>query len=73
MDRRDRTALDHPRNGSAMAIVELGGLARRFTIQQPIRAVRVEPDHPVPDDLPTNAADLGCLVARCSVIDRRNS
>ena len=71
MDCGDRSALNHPRNGSAMGIIELGGLPRRFTIQKPIRAVRIEPDHPVPDDLQTNAADLGCLGARCTVIDSR--
>ena len=33
MDRRDWAALDHPRNGLALGVIELGGLARRFAVQ----------------------------------------
>ena len=73
MDRRDRAALDHPRDRQALSIIELGGLARRFAVPQPVGAVRVEPDHPVPDDLKTDAADLGRLGAHCAVIDSRKS
>jgi len=64
VDSRDRAALDHPCDRQALSVVELGGLARRFAVPQAVGAVRVEPGHPVPDDLQTNAADLGCLGAR---------
>ena len=73
MGRRDRAALDHPRNGLALNIVELRGLARRFAVEQAVRAARIEPHHPVPNDLKSDATDLRCLGARRTVIDRCNS
>ena len=43
MNRRDRAALDHLGDYLALAIIELGGLVRRLSIQQTLRALRVEP------------------------------
>jgi hypothetical protein len=45
MGRRDRAALDHPRNGLALNIVELRGLARRFAVEQAVRAPRFFVNH----------------------------
>ena len=43
VDRRDWSALDHLGDCLALAIIELGGLAWRLSVQQPVRAVRIEP------------------------------
>jgi hypothetical protein len=51
MNCRDRAALDHLGDCLTLAIIELGGLAWRLSIQQTLRALRVEPQYPVPDDL----------------------
>jgi hypothetical protein len=43
VDSRDRAAFDHPRDGLALTIIELGGLAWRFSVQQNRQGPRVEP------------------------------
>ncbi len=73
VDRRDRAALDHPRNRLALRVIELRGLPWRLAVQETVRPPRVEPQHPVPDDLKPNAADLRRLGARRAVIDRGKS
>ena len=73
VNRRDRAALDHQGDCLALAIIQLGRLAWRLSVQQPIGAMRVEPQHPVPDDLYTDAADLGRLGAGRAVVDRCKS
>src|ERR1700680_1373226 len=73
VDRRDRTALDHPCDDLALGIVELRWLARRFAVKQAVRASRIEPEHPIPDDLEPDIAELRSLTARRTVIDRRHS
>ena len=70
MDRRDRATLDHPGDHLALGVIELGGLPRRLAVQQSVGPASVEPQHPVPDDLQTDTADLRRLGARCTVIDR---
>ena len=55
----------------ALSIIELRGLARRFAVEQPVRTACIEPHHPVPNDLKTDAADLRRLGARRTVVDRR--
>src|SRR5882672_11094102 len=47
VDRRDRSALDHPRDSLALGIIELRGLARRFAVKQPVRTACIEPQHPI--------------------------
>jgi len=42
VDRRDRTTFDEPGKGLALAIIELGWLARRFAINQTIGTFGVE-------------------------------
>ena len=61
VNRWDRAALDHPRDGLALGITELRGLARRLAITKAVGAPRVEPQHPIPDDLKPNPAELRCL------------
>src|SRR4029078_12554177 len=73
MDCRNRTTLDHTGNGLALNIVEPGRLARRLTVQQTVRPMRVEAQHPVPDNLEPDPANLRRLGARRAIIDRRKS
>jgi len=73
MDRRDRATFDHPRHGLALGIVELRGLARRFAVKKAVRPSRIEPDHPIPDNLESDTAELRRFAARPTVIDRRKS
>src|SRR5262249_5458891 len=71
MDRRDRAALDHAGDGPPLKVIELARLTRRLAVQESVRPASVEAQHPVPDDLKPDAADLGRLGARRTVIDRR--
>src|ERR1035438_4522485 len=62
VDRRDRAALDHPHNRLALHIIEPRGLTWRFAVKQAGSTPRIEPHHPVPDDLqrhPANPRRLG--------------
>src|SRR3974390_3141385 len=71
VNRRDRTAFDHSGDRLALAIIELGGLTWRLGVQQSVRAPRIKPQYPVPDDLETNATDLRRLGAGRTVVNRR--
>ena len=71
MDRRNRATLDHLGDGLTLEVIELGRLPRRLAVHESVRPARVEVQHPVPDDLKPDAADLGRLGARRTVIDRR--
>src|SRR5262249_38054934 len=73
VDRRDRTAFDHPDQRLALPVVELGWLPRRLAVQETVRPSCVEAQHPVPDDLEPDPTDLGRLCARRTVIDCRQS
>src|ERR1019366_3554694 len=71
MDRRNWAALDHSGDRLALGVIELGRLPRRLTVQQPVGPPRVKSQHPVPDDLTPNTANLrrlgGCrTVVECS-------
>src|SRR6516164_1346888 len=50
---------------------ELGRLSCRLAIQETVRTAGVEAQHPVPDDLKSDTADLGRLGARCPIVDSR--
>jgi len=63
VNRRDWTARDNSSGCQALTIIKLGWLAWWLSIQQAARALRVEPQHPVPHDLQATAADLGRLGA----------
>ena len=71
MDRRHRTALDHRCQSLALDGVQLARMARRLAVREPLGAMRVEPQHPVPDRLQADPADAGCLRARAAVVDLR--
>src|SRR5262245_56534004 len=71
MDRRDRAPLDHIGDGLTLEVIELGRLTRRLAVHQSVRPASVEAQHPVPNDLKPDAADLGRLGAGRTVIDRR--
>jgi hypothetical protein len=71
MDRRDRALVDPGHQGRAMRIGELGRLAGRLAVDQPVRAMGVELHHPVADDLHSDTADPGRLGAGRPLIDRR--
>jgi hypothetical protein len=68
--RRDRTSLDHLHQMLAMAIRKPRGLARRLAVDQAVRPLSVELEHPVTHDLQRHAPDPGCLGARGALIDR---
>src|SRR5476651_522265 len=70
VDSRDRAALDHPHNGLALHIIEFRGLTRRFAVQETVGTPCVKPQHPIPDDLKPDAADLRGLSSLCPVVDR---
>src|SRR6516164_2690461 len=71
MHRRDRATLDHAGDGLPLSVVELGRLSCRPAIQETVRTAGVEAQHPVPDDLKSDTADLGRLGARCPIVDSR--
>ncbi len=70
VDRRDRAALDHLRNSLTLGVIELGWLAWRLAVQETSRPPRVEPQHPVPNDLETDTADLRDFCPRRALVDR---
>jgi len=70
VDRRDWAALDHPDDRLALAIIELSGAPRRLAVQKTVGTPCVETQHPVSDDLETNAADLRRFCPRRAVVDR---
>ena len=51
MNRRDRPALDDRRQRRPMLVVQPRRLPRRLAVDQAVRTMRVEPDHPVANDL----------------------
>ncbi len=57
VDRRDRPALDDPGKRLALSIIKLWRLARRFSVNQTIRPVGIETQHPVSDYLQPDIAD----------------
>ena len=63
VDGRDRTTLNDRRQRSPMRVGQSRFRARRLAVQQAIRPLRVEPQHPVPDDLQSDIADARCLTA----------
>jgi hypothetical protein len=73
MDTRHRAIVDHARESGAVLVFEQRRLAGRFAINQAIWAMRVEPQHPVSDNLEPNPADLGRFAPRSAIVDRRQS
>src|SRR5690349_6303618 len=71
VDGRDRTTLNDRRQRSPMRVGQSRLRARRLAVYQTIRPLRVEPQHPVPDDLQSDIADARCLTAAAAVVDHR--
>ncbi len=71
VDRWDRATLDHLGDHPALAVIELGGPARRLAIQKTLRPPRIEPQNPVPDDLERHPANLRRLGAGRPVVNGR--
>src|SRR6266446_9993081 len=61
MDRRDRTLLYDSGEKGLVPGVELGRHSRRRDIDETVRSLLVEPDHPVPQRLTIHATDRGRL------------
>ena len=57
MDRWDRPALDNRRQRPALTAVELRHLARRLAVNQSLRSVGIETQHPISDHLKPDTAD----------------
>ena len=57
MDRRDQPALDEPCQRFAWIVIELGQLARRLSVDQSLRTIPIDAQHPVPDHLKPDIAD----------------
>jgi hypothetical protein len=72
VDRRDRSFLHDPSQKLPVRGVEFGRHARRGNVNETIRSLVVEPDHPVPQRLPIHPANLGRLGARGSIKHRRD-
>src|SRR5271170_2963237 len=73
VNRRDWAALDDRGERGAMRVVQPRRLPWRLAVDQAVRALRVELDHPVANDLQPDAADLRRLSARGAVVNRRKS
>jgi len=71
VDGGDGPVVDRCRQGRPVRVVEQRRLARRLTVHQPWRPARIEPQHPIPNDLPCDTADLGGRRACGSLVDRR--
>src|SRR5262245_60391562 len=67
MDRRDRTLLHESGEKGLVPGVELGWRSRRRDIDETVRSLLVEPDHPVPQGLAIHATNLGGLLPRGAV------
>jgi len=72
MHRRDGPFVHDPRQKRPVPLIELRRRTWRGDIDQTIRSLLVEPDHPVTKRLPVHPADLGGLGPRCAIEHRSN-
>src|ERR1700691_3671620 len=61
VNRRDWTALDDRRQRGTVLIAQPRRLSRSLAVEQTVRAMGVELQHPIPNDLKRHAADLRCF------------
>ena len=73
VDRGDRTVLDHGHQRLPMRFGQSRLGARGLAVDQTTRSFRVEPQHPVPDDLQPDIADTRRVTATAAIIDLRQS
>ena len=71
VDGRDRALIEARHQGRSMRLGEPRGLAGWLVVDQTTRALRVERQDPVADDLQRDPADPGCLGSGGTLIDRR--
>ena len=67
--RRHRTVLNHRRQRLTLRIVQLWRLSRSLAVHEPVRSLCIEPQHPIPDRLQTDAADPGRIMSRRTVVN----
>jgi hypothetical protein len=72
MNGRDRPARHDRRQRLALRCVELRPITRRLATDQPVRAVGVEPQHPVTHGLQANPADASRIGPSPAVVDLRH-
>lgn len=72
-DRRSWAVLDHARESGAMYVLEPRRLVGRLAVDQPLRAMSVEAQHPTAKALEADPADRRCLALNRAVVDRRQS
>ena len=73
VNRRDRAALDDRGEGGSVRVVQPRRLSGRLAINQSVRPICIEFDHPVANDLLSHTVDSRRLGARGPVVDRRKS
>jgi hypothetical protein len=71
VNRRDWTVLDDRRQRRPVLIVQPRRLSRSLAIEQTLRAMGVELQHPIPNDLKRHAANPRCFRSRRSFAYRR--
>src|ERR1700692_1136105 len=71
MNRRNRAALADRGERRPMRVVKPGWLSRRLAVDQTLRPLGVELQHPVANDLERHPADPGRLRARRAFLNRR--
>jgi hypothetical protein len=69
VDGRDRPVLHHPGQSPALIVVQLGGMAGRLAIDEPLRAILVEGQNPILYGLKPDPADPGRIRPGASVVD----
>jgi hypothetical protein len=72
MNRRDRPALEDCSQRRPMLVVQPRRLPRRLAVDPAFPTMRIEPDHPVANDLQSDAANLRRPGAARAVVNRRN-
>src|ERR1700729_3255142 len=70
---RDRTALDDRGQRGSVQIVQSRRLSGRLAIDQAVRPVSVEFEHPIANDLKRHTANLRRRGASCALVNRRQS
>src|SRR5271166_2903138 len=73
MNGGDRAALDDRGQRGSVRIVQPRRLSWRLAINQTVRPVRVELEHPIANDLKRHTANLRRLGASCPFVNRRQS
>lgn len=71
VDSRDRTTLDDGHQRLPMRVGQPWRRSRSLAVDQAIRSLGIEPQHPVSNDLQPDIADMRRLAATATVVGRR--